>query len=337
MGSKSTIEQRDGQTVLVTQVSSEAKARELAASIEDDVLRTESGWWGAARAKIDAGFRIGSQILETVDRSYLVLICVGFGAVACVLAALSWPAFVPIQGIEWLIGFAGCLLVFAIGYAAHQVWKAFKADDEVEGYGLIVGMVVGVLLNLFASVALQARIAVENDTGWTEIKAQIVRLDNERGQLQIQTFSPPKPGEAARIQAAIDALRSSAAVNRLNDPLTQTVDELVGDCSVVDDYYKRKYCPELTRLAGDLTVAAAAERAYNLALARIKAIDAEIVALQARRPRPPAGLELLRLVLQNFAAVAPFVPPALFSVSMELLMILFGVLAGRRAWKRRQL
>lgn len=341
---KSTIEERDGQTVLVTPVSSEAAARRLSASIRDDILRTDGDWGQRMRARIDQALQTVSLLVETVDRSFMVLMCCAFAVIAAILAARSWPALIPIPRFEWLMSIIGMLLIAAIAWSAHQLWRAWHTGQRTEFWGLLAGIVLAIVLNAIASISLQSQAAVEKDTGWRDARSRIDTLRGDRGRLAVQIYDAPPAGKAAQLDAQIQVIRAGSAVNRLGDPLKDTVGALVKDCRGPDDYYKGKYCPEIVRLEGEAATARAAEKAHAEKLDEIAKIDAEIKELEAGPTKPQTALSLARLLLPEEGRVvasgqavdvAAFLPGLLVTVVIELLTVLFAVLAGRRVFIRR--
>lgn len=347
MESKSTIEERDGQTVLVTPVSSEAGARALQASIEGERLRTQGNWWERMRGQADACLRITSEILATVERSYLALLAAAFGLIAAVLAARGWPALVPIEGLEWLMSLIGILLVAAIMVGSHRLWRAGANRDWTEFGCLLAGMAIAIFLNGLSSISLQSQTAEAQRIGYEDANKKIAEIEAERGALIAATFAPPAIGRVELLRGQLDAILNGAATNSLGDPITKSVAELVGDCKGEPDFYSRRYCPEIERRRGELEAASAVQAAYDKARKRLVEIDGdpsattpaaqagELATLRALRPKPQATLTLLRWALSSWADIVPFLPGMIVTIFVELLTGLFAFLAGRRVYLRR--
>lgn len=333
---KSSIEQREGKTVLVTEVESEDTARQLGAAIDGERVRIEGNWLERLQQDVDEVLAKLSSMSETVDRSWLLILSLAFGFVAAVLAARAWPAFLPIDDLAFLIALIGVLLVLAIAICAHQVYRAHAKGDEHEFYGLVAGIVLGVVLNVLASISLQSQLAASKATGWEDVQAQIETLRADRGRLALQTYNPPAEGKAEAAQAAVDAFLKQGAVNRLGDTLPSTVGDLVGDCEGESNYYVGKYCPEILRLVALRDQARTEAQAYAALQSQIEEKDDEIARLEASRPKPQASLSLLRWAMPDMADLVDFIPATLLTLFIELMMILFSVLSGRRSHKRRE-
>lgn len=338
---RSTIEQRDGKTVVVTEVSSEQTANRLKASIEDDVLRSEGEFFGTARVYVRKVRRGLSDLSEEVDRAYLLWLTLGFAVIAVMLSWKAWPAAIPIDGLETVVSMIGVMVVLAITIAAHQLWKAFMAPNRTEFWWLVGVLGLCLIVNVAASVALQAQTAMDRQTGWEDVQARIETLKADRGARNVQLLSiSPDPSAESRIRAEIEAQLSAPIVNRLGDQLNRTVRDTVGDCDSSDgiDYYEGTYCPELTRKRGQLKGLEEQSTAYTAMQAEIAAIDAEIVKLETSRPTATASLSFLTLFdlppdwdaqLRN----TPWLQNALLTLFVDGLVLLFGILAGRRSYR----
>lgn len=341
---KSTIEDRDGKVVLVTPVRSEETARRLRESIQDDIVRAEGDVGDKIKHYTDRTLKFASDFFEILDRSYLTLLSFAFGGVAAALAAKAWPAAIPIADMDWLMSLIGILMVVAISVAAHQIYKAAAVKNGAEFYGLLFGMLLGVVLNALASIALQSQIAVERQMGWEDVQREIQNLQADRSRQEIEMLSlMPDPAGLARIEAEIKAIRSQGAINREGVQLNRTVGELVGDCNTDDgvNFYEGTYCPDLSRREGDLKGLKDREAAYQGAQQRLAAIDGRLTELQSERPQASTHLSFLSLFtfvpsqIRDQLRNTPWLQNVILTLVMEALMVLFGILAGRRAYRTR--
>lgn len=272
----------DGLTITIT-TESEATARELQAQLETQVRTREGGigakandWLGRSLNRFDETLGLyADRSLEIAANALMVC--------AMALAVFAWYFALP--GYEIVMCTAGALLVFINKQLAAKLDREIvKQSGLAKPYG--VAIIVILLIECVAAASLQSYVAVEQETGRTDIQANIDRLTNESNTLLI-TMAQVPTAPASAIDQRIEALKQTPAVNTQGTQLNQPVGRLVGDCTGAS-YYVRIYCPTLRELMAQRDAASA----YEVAKQRFDKIGPEIEALQKARPAQSSTLSL---------------------------------------------
>lgn len=309
----------DGLTVSV-KAESAATARELAADLETRVRSAEGGWGAKANAKLANSLDRFDETLGIYGDRMLQILRDALLLCAMALAAFAWFRILP--GYEPLMAAIGMLIVFAMKTAAGRLDKAELEGDTGLRSLLIIIIVGGFILEVGASLSLQAASAVDRETGRTDINDQIKALENERNLLQITLVSAPTAPSSA-IDQRIEALMLTAAVNTQGTQLNRKVGDLIGDCKG-NSYYVRIYCPTLLELQADRDKALA----YETAQSRFAAISPEIAALRAERPDASSTFALAAKGGDSAWWLSLVIPMTL-TIVLNATMLLLAYLAGR--------
>lgn len=309
----------DGLTVSV-KAESAATARELAADLETRVRTAEGGWGAKANAKLANSLNRFDETLGIYGDRMLQILRDALLLCAMALAAFAWFRILP--GYEPLMAAIGMLIVFAMKTAAGRLDKAEQEGDTGLRSLLVVIIIGGFILEVGASLSLQAASAVDRETGREDINSEIRALESERNMLQITLASVPSAPSTA-IDQRIEALMLTAAVNSRGDQLPRKVGDVIGDCKG-NSYYVRIYCPTLLELQAERDQAIA----YELAQSRFAEIAPRISALQASRPSASSTFALAAKGGDSAWWLSLVIPMTL-TIVLNATMLLLAYLAGR--------
>lgn len=318
----------DGVTVTVT-AESEATAREIAAELETRVRVAEGGpgakfnnWLSNSLDRFDETLGLYGDRMLSILRDVLT-VC------AMALAAFAWFRILP--GYEPLMAVIGMAIVFAMKTAAGRLDKASRDGDQGRVRLLWLVIVFGFVLEVGASLSLQAATAVDRETGREDINQSIEMLQSEERRLSIRQMQP-NPGVPAQVQALVDSYRSTPMVNRSGAQLTRTVGQMADatGCDPDTDAGRRErtyigmYCPTLQELLGQLEAA----KAFEADAKRLETIPAEIAALQAKRPSASSTFALAQKG-GDLAWLLTILIPMSLTVALNSAMLILAYLAGR--------
>lgn len=318
----------DGLTVTV-KTESEATARELAADLETRVRTAEGGFGAKFNNKLANSLNRFDETLGIYGDRMLQILRDVLTVCAMALAAFAWFRILP--GYEPLMAVIGMAIVYAMKTAAGRLDKAEREGDI--GLRNLLGVVIvgGLILEVLASLSLQAASSVDRETGRTDVNSQIEMLQSEERRLSIRQMGP-NPGVPAQMEALVNSYRATPMVNRAGSQLTRTVGEMADatDCNPDSEAGRRErtyigmYCPTLRELQGQVEAA----KAFEHDSARLEAIPAEIQKLQASRPSASSTFALAQKG-GDWAWLLSIAIPLGLTVALNLTMLLLAYLAGR--------
>lgn len=307
----------DGMTVQVT-AGDAATAHELAADMEAQVRRKQGPW-----ARFNAWL---GRILDRFDETWglyedrtisLISVCFLVGAVA--LAIYAWWRVLP--GYEPLLAFVGATIVVAMKESAHRI--GHNRSPELNKFFYAV-CAFGLVIEILASSSLQASVAVEQETGRSDIESKITSLRQEQQLLQIGLLNDPGTTSEAQLKM-IEAFKGKPAVNKAGTQLNKPIGELIGDCTG-SSYYVLAYCPSILELEAKVETI----RKFETDKARYLAIPDEIQALEEQRPKQSSTLALAQKATGGGSDWwRPLVVPVLLSLFVNGAMLLTSYLNGR--------
>ncbi len=309
----------DGLTVTV-KTESAATARDLAADLETRVRAAEGGFGAKINNRLANSLNRFDETMGIYGDRMLQILRDALLMCAMALAAFAWYRILP--GYEPLMATIGMLIVFAMKTAAGRLDKAEQEGDKGLHRLLVLIIIGGFVLEVGASLSLQAAAAVDRETGREDINSEIRALESERNMLQITLASVPSAPVTA-IDQRIEALKLTAAVNTQGTQLNRKVGDLIGDCKG-NSYYVRIYCPTLLELEAERDQALA----YEAAQARFAEIAPKISQLQASRPSASSTFALAQKGGDSAWWLSLVIPMGL-TVVLNATMLLLAYLAGR--------
>lgn len=279
---------------------SEATARQIAALADREVVLAE----GSRAQKIDNWFDAFGDGLESlvrnVNRPALGIFAWVFAIVGGVMAYMGFGALFP--ALDWLFGIVGVVIVLAVKLFVARWARADNMGLPKVAQTYMYLAFGGMALILIVSVAFQAQVSEDVDTGAAAIHEAVEREDSAIRDLEFQVDQMVRPPDTAELLLRdIDRRLGQTAQNRdreLTDfPIGQAVgagprDEngLLPNTFCMPNkpmqFYLDKYCPDLV----DMEKGLQRRLAYEKELARIAVRKADNDARRNGLPKKSSSL-----------------------------------------------
>lgn len=279
---------------------SAAENAALAAEVDEGIFAQNAKGADKLRLKLSS---VGDWF-QAAGKSLWPIVAVAMTLLVMVIATKAWYSLLPYDGIRWVFGTIGGVIVIALCIMGHGLAVAVKDKDWGETTKIAIAAVIFVMLNMIATVSFQVTTLINNSSGRIEVSADIKSLERERSGLQIATAVPPME-TSDQVRTAIESFKVRAVVNQPGTQLAKSIGEAVGDCTGDQSWYVRTYCPTIKDMESRL----AAAEGYEKNMARLAEIKAEIVDARDHRPQAAGPLEALKeLVGANSTRMGYLVP-----------------------------